>query len=229
MPENQSRAPLSSLMAPDWAQAMQPVAEQIHVIGDKIKDRPFLPRGEHVLRAFSRPMHEVRVLVVGQDPYPTPGDAVGLSFAVAREVALPASLRNVYAELETDLGIQPASHGDLTSWQDQGVMLLNRVLTVSPGAPASHRGIGWEHVTKAAIEALCIRHSQHQQPLVALLWGRQAQELEPLLAAAGVPVVKSAHPSPLSAHGGFFGSRPFSRVNQLLIGQGATPIDWTVR
>lgn len=226
------RTPLSQLMAPDWAKALEPVAEQIHTIGDKITagGRGFLPAGKDVLRAFGKPLHEVRVLVVGQDPYPTPGHPIGLSFAVARDVSpIPASLRNIYAELENDLSIPPASHGDLSSWQGQGVMLLNRVLTVEPGAPASHQGLGWERVTRAAIDALIDRHYVHSQPLVAILWGRQARELEEPLRDGNVPYVASAHPSPLSAHGGFFGSRPFSKVNQMLVAQGADPIDWTVR
>ncbi len=183
--------------------------------------RGYLPAGDKVLRAFSRPLAAVRVLVVGQDPYPTPGHAVGLSFSVAPEVRpLPRSLVNIFTELQADLGIPAAACGDLSPWFDQGVLLLNRVLTVRPGAPGSHRGKGWEEVTECAIEALAARGG----PLVAILWGRDAQSLTPRL--QGIPVIASAHPSPMSAHAGFFGSRPFSRTNAALAGQGAQPIDW---
>jgi uracil-DNA glycosylase len=183
--------------------------------------RSYLPHGDHVLRAFQRPLADVRVLVVGQDPYPTPGHPIGLSFAVAPEVRpVPRSLANIYTELQADLGIAPAPHGDLTAWADQGVMLLNRVLTVTPGQAASHRGRGWEEVTERAIHVLATRGG----PLAAILWGRDAQSLKPMLGS--VPWVESAHPSPLSASRGFFGSRPFSRVDQLLVEQGGTPVDW---
>lgn len=218
--------PLAELVAPDWAEALAPVEDRIHAMGEFLRDelaagRGYLPAGANVLRAFTRPLADVRVLVVGQDPYPTPGHAVGLSFSVERDVRpLPKSLVNIYKELHDDLGIAPAPHGDLTAWFEQGVLLLNRVLTVRPGAPASHRGKGWEEVTTCAVEALARRGG----PLVALLWGRDAQGAAALL--PGVPVVQSTHPSPLSAHRGFFGSRPFSRVNQALEAQGAAPIDW---
>jgi uracil-DNA glycosylase len=180
-----------------------------------------LPAGEHVLRAFSRPLGQVRVLIVGQDPYPTPGHPVGLSFSVASHVRpIPRSLQNIYAELQSDLSIRPAASGDLTPWFEQGVLLLNRVLTVQPGRSGSHRGKGWEQVTQRAIEALVARGG----PLVAILWGRDAQSLIPMLGT--VPYLASAHPSPLSASAGFFGSRPFSRANDLLVRAGADPVDW---
>lgn len=216
------------LVAPDWAEALAPVDDRIAAMGRFLREeiaagRGYLPGGDHVLRAFQRPLADVRVLVVGQDPYPTPGHAVGLSFSVARDVTpVPRSLANIYQEMATDLGVPVAPHGDLTTWADQGVMLLNRVLTVQPGAAASHRGRGWEPVTEQAIHALVRRGG----PLAAILWGRDAQSLKPML--AGVPWVESAHPSPLSASRGFFGSRPFSRVNRLLHDQGGAPIDWTV-
>ena len=185
--------------------------------------RRYLPAGEHILRAFTRPFDDVRVLVVGQDPYPTPGHPIGLSFAVERHVRpLPPSLRNIYKELQADLGIPPAEHGDLTAWADHGVLLLNRALTVEPGRSASHRDKGWEPITEQAIRALAARGG----PLVAILWGRDARSLKPMLGA--VPVVESAHPSPLSASNGFFGSRPFSRADALLVQQGAAPIDWAL-
>lgn len=221
--------PLREIIAPDWADALAPVEDQIHAMGDFLRaeiaaGRGYLPSGANVLRAFSRPLADVRVLIVGQDPYPTPGHAVGLSFSVERSVRpLPRSLQNIYRELHDDLGITPPAHGDLSAWFDQGVLLLNRCLTVTPGKPNSHRGKGWEAVTQRAIEALVERGG----PLVAILWGRDAQGLTPMLGR--VPVIKSPHPSPLSASAGFFGSRPFSRANEALVAQGARPIEWALR
>ena len=214
------------LVAADWAEALAPVEERITAMGRFLREelaagRSYLPDGDHVLRAFQRPLADVRVLVVGQDPYPTPGHPIGLSFAVARDVwPIPASLRNIYVELRDDLGVVPPKHGDLTAWADQGVMLLNRVLTVRPGEPASHRGRGWEEVTERAIHVLADRGG----PLAAILWGRDAQSLKPMLGP--VPWVESVHPSPLSAHRGFFGSQPFSRVNRLLEQQGGEIVVW---
>jgi uracil-DNA glycosylase len=174
-----------------------------------------------VLRAFSFPFDDVRVLIVGQDPYPTPGHAVGLSFSVAPDVRpVPRSLANIFTEYSADLGYPQPGNGDLTPWARRGVMLLNRVLTVRPGLPASHRGKGWEAVTECAIRALAAR----DQPMVAILWGRDAGTLKPMLGRC--TAIESAHPSPLSASRGFFGSRPFSRANELLIGMGADPVDW---
>lgn len=217
---------LSKIMSPDWAQALTPIASQIHAMGDFLRselqaNRTYLPSGENVFHAFQYPLEQVRVLIVGQDPYPTIGHPIGLSFSVARDVRpLPRSLNNIYRELFEDLSIPPAQHGDLTAWCENGVMLLNRVLTVRPGAPASHRGKGWEAITEYAIRALVAR----KKPLVAILWGRQAKELIPLL--GNTPIISSAHPSPLSASRGFFGSKPFSRANALLHEQGAEPINW---
>lgn len=183
--------------------------------------RTYLPAGSNVLRAFQQPFDEVRVLIVGQDPYPTPGHAVGLSFSVAPEVRpLPGSLENIFRELHSDLGLGRPSNGDLTPWTRQGVLLLNRALTTAPRKPAAHRGKGWEEVTEQAIRALAAR----ERPLVAVLWGRDARNVRPLLGQ--VPSVESAHPSPMSADRGFFGSRPFSRVNDLLVRQGAEPVSW---
>ncbi len=219
--------PLESLIDPGWARALAPVGEQIGAMGDFLRaevaaGRQYLPAPNHVLRAFTYPFESVKVLIVGQDPYPTPGNAVGLSFAVAPGVALPASLRNIYAELVSDLGAPNPSNGDLSPWSERGVMLLNRVLTVQPNKAGSHRRKGWEAVTECAIDALVARGT----PLVAILWGNDAQTLRPRLGS--VPAVASVHPSPLSAHRGFFGSRPFSRVNELLVAQGAEPVDWAL-
>lgn len=218
----------AGLVDPEWAAALAPVGPDIAALGDRLRaeaaaGRHYLPAGDRVLRAFARPLSEVKVLIVGQDPYPTPGHPIGLSFAVDAHVRpLPRSLGNIYRELQDDLGIPPAPHGDLSAWSDQGVMLLNRVLTVAPGAPASHRGWGWERVTEHAIRTLAAR----DRPLVAILWGRDAANLRPLL--GGTPIIESPHPSPLSASRGFFGSRPFSRANALLEDQGAAAVDWRV-
>lgn len=214
------------LMAEDWAHALAPVEADITALGRFLRDelragRRYLPDGPNILRAFSRPMAQVRVLIVGQDPYPTPGHAVGLSFSVAPDVTpVPRSLSNIFTELQADIGCGLPRCGDLTPWADQGVLLLNRVLTVGPGSAGSHRGRGWERVTERAITVLVERGG----PLAAILWGRDAQGLKPLL--GDVPWVESPHPSPLSASRGFFGSRPFSRVNALLEQQGGAPVDW---
>jgi uracil-DNA glycosylase len=219
--------PLSNIMDTGWAEALEPVAGRIAAMGEFLRGeiaagRRYLPSGENVLRAFKRPFAEVRVLIVGQDPYPTPGHPVGLSFSVAPDVKrLPPTLVNIFREYSRDLGYPTPSSGDLTPWSERGVLLLNRVLTVQPGHPGSHRGKGWEEVTEQAIRALAARQTE---PLVAILWGRDARTLVPLL--GDVPSVESAHPSPYSAANGFFGSRPFSRANQLLDQQGADPVDW---
>jgi uracil-DNA glycosylase len=218
--------PLSDFLDPGWAEALAPVADRIAAMGEFLRaeiaaGRTYLPAGKHILRAFEQPFADVRVLIVGQDPYPTPGHPIGLCFAVERDVRpIPRSLQNIYRELRSDLGIEPPPHGDLTAWAEHGVLLLNRSLTVCPGKPASHRGKGWEEVTDQAIRALVSRGT----PLVAILWGRDAQTLKPLL--GDTPTIESAHPSPMSADRGFFGSRPFSRANDLLAALGAEQVDW---
>jgi uracil-DNA glycosylase len=217
---------LHEIVEPGWADALQPAAGQITEMGRFLRaelaaGRRYLPAGEHVLRAFTHPFAAARVLIVGQDPYPTPGHAMGLSFSVAPDVRpLPPSLVNIFKEYTDDLGFPPPSTGDLSPWAQRGVLLLNRCLTVAPGQANSHQGRGWEAVTEQAIRALAARGG----PLVAILWGRNARNLRPLL--GDVPCIESAHPSPLSARNGFFGSRPFSRANQLLVQQGTEPIDW---
>jgi uracil-DNA glycosylase len=219
--------PLRSIIDPGWADALEPVAGRIAAMGDFLRaevaaGRRYLPAGENVLRAFKQPFAGVRVLIVGQDPYPTPGQPVGLAFSVAQEVRrLPGSLVNIFREYSDDLGFPAPATGDLTPWSERGVLLLNRVLTVQPGKPGSHRGKGWEEVTDQAIRALAARKTA---PLMAILWGRDARTLVPLL--EGIPTIESAHPSPYSAANGFFGSRPFSRANQLLEQEGAEPVDW---
>lgn len=217
---------LDDLVGPGWPEVLEPVEDDIAAMGtwlrrEQAAGRRFLPGGSDVFAALRMPLDTVKVLVVGQDPYPTPGHAIGLCFAAAPHVSpLPKSLANIFREYVDDLGHPPPANGDLTPWVDRGVCLLNRVLTVRPGAPASHRGKGWEPITEAVVDALVAR----DEPLVAILWGRDARNLAPRL--GDVPRIESVHPSPLSASRGFFGSRPFTRTNTALLDQGATPVDW---
>ncbi|QBI20945.1 uracil-DNA glycosylase [Egibacter rhizosphaerae] len=217
---------LSNVVGPGWPEALEPVRDRVAGLGDFLRaeqaaGRPFLPRGDRIFAALQQPLEAVRVLLVGQDPYPTPGHPIGLCFSVASDVRpLPKSLQNIYREYSEDLGHPMPANGDLTPWVEEGVLLLNRVLTVQAHKPASHRGKGWEEVTEQAIRSLAAR----DQPLVAILWGKDARSLKPLLGRT--PVVESPHPSPMAAHHGFFGSRPFSRANALLAEQGAEPVDW---
>ncbi|TCK25494.1 uracil-DNA glycosylase [Pseudonocardia endophytica] len=219
--------PLNEVVEAGWAQALEPVAPVVTQMGEFLRQeiaagRKYLPAGANVLRAFQQPFDQVRVLIVGQDPYPTPGHAVGLSFSVSAQTRpLPRSLSNIFREYSEDLGHPAPSSGDLTPWTEQGVLLLNRCLTVEPGSPGSHRDKGWEAVTEQAIRALVERDAD---PMVAILWGRDARNLAPLL--VDVPIIESAHPSPMSADRGFFGSRPFSRANDLLEEIGGDPVDW---
>lgn len=219
---------LTSRVGAGWAEALEPVADRLAQLDRFLADetaagRGYLPPRDQVMRAFGMPLASVRVLIVGQDPYPTPGHAIGLAFATDRAVRpLPRSLSNIYRELRDDVGLEPAPHGDLSAWADEGVLLLNRVLTVRPGEAGSHRRRGWEEVTEAAIRALVAR----DEPLVAILWGNDAAGLAPLLGAT--PIIRSAHPGPLSASRGFFGSAPFSRANTLLVEQGVPAIDWRI-
>lgn len=216
-----ARIPLNEIIDPGWAEALKPVEPQIRALGDMLRQEPeYLPAPANILKAFTYPFEQVKVLIVGQDPYPTPGHAMGLSFSVSPGVEVPKSLQNIYKELNSDLGCPIPQSGDLTAWANQGVCLLNRVLTVKPNAPASHRGRGWEQVTSQAIEALANRGL----PLVAILWGRDAASAAPLLGST--PIITSAHPSPLSAYRGFLGSRPFSAANRYLEQQGASPVNW---
>lgn len=224
--------PLRELMAEDWAEALDAVEGELrHVLtflaAEVAAGHQVLPSPSNVLRAFRQPLAGVKVLVVGQDPYPTPGHAVGLSFAVAAQTRpIPRSLANIYRELESDLGIPARAHGDLSPWAGQGVLLLNRVMSVRAGSAGSHRGKGWEAITTAAVTAVANRRTADggRQPLVAVLWGRDAETVRPLL--SGAAVVSSAHPSPLSASRGFFGSRPFTKINQLLEDQGCPGVIW---
>src|SRR6201996_7348252 len=218
--------PLANIVDPGWAEALALVEGQIARMGTFLREqvaagKTYLPAGENVLRAFKQPFSAVRVLIVGQAPYPTPGNPVGLSFSVDPAVRrLPGSLLNIFREYGDDLGYPAPSNGDLTPWTRNGGILPNRVLTVEPGKPGSHRGQGWEAVTEQAIRALAERDA----PLAAILWGRDARNLAPLLGPQRC--VESAHPRPMSAHNGFFGPRPFSRANELLKQQGGDPVDW---
>ena len=209
-----------------WATVLEPVADRIHSMGDFLREenasgRGYLPAGNDVLRAFTYPFDEVKVIIVGQDPYPTPGHAMGLSFSTAPGVRpLPRSLVNIFNEYSSDLGLPMPEDGDLTPWSEQGVALFNRVLSVQPGKAGSHRGRGWEEVTEHALRALAGRG----KPLVAILWGRDAQNTQKFL--GDTACICSPHPSPLSAARGFFGSKPFSHANELLVQQGAEPVNW---
>jgi len=221
-----------SMFGDGWADVLAPVADTIATLGDRLRAEQaaghrFAPAGERVFAALAMPIADVRVLIVGQDPYPTPGHAIGLAFAIERDVRpLPASLRNILTEYMADLGLPAPAHGDLSAWVEQGVLLLNRVLTVRHGEPASHRGWGWEQVTDAVVDGLVAHHAAVGTPLVALLWGRDAQALAPRLTTGGAQVLTAPHPSPLSAHRGFLGSRPFTRTNALLEAAGGAAIDW---
>lgn len=230
--DNLPGTPLEELVAPDWAEALRPVEPQLrdaltYVAGQARNGVQVLPAAGNLLRAFRQPLSDVKVLILGQDPYPTPGHAIGLAFSVSRETRpIPRSLANIYRELHDDLGLPPRVHGDLGAWSEQGVLLLNRVLSVAAGNAGSHRGKGWEAITTAAITAVVNRTDAagKPKPLVAILWGKDAESVEPLL--NGAPSIVSVHPSPLSASRGFFGSKPFSRTNELLVAQGAAPVDW---
>ena len=209
-----------------WATVLEPVADRIHSMGDFLREenasgRGYLPVGNDVLRAFTYPFDEVKVIIVGEDPYPTPGHAMGLSFSTAPGVRpLPRSLVNIFKEYSSDLGLPMPEDGDLTPWSEQGVALFNRVLSVQPGKAGSHRGKGWEEVTEHALRAL----AERGKPLVAILWGRDAQNTQKFL--GDTACICSPHPSPLSAARGFFGSKPFSHANELLVQQGAEPVNW---
>lgn len=218
----------SQRIDPSWVGPLSPMQGVLDEITHKLAQdielgQQFFPAPQNIMRAFKLPFESVRVLILGQDPYPTPGDAVGLSFSVSPEqAALPRSLNNIYSELCSDIGCQKPASGDLTPWVSQGVMLLNRVLTVRSGEVGAHRKWGWEKVTEQALRALDARES----PLVALLWGNDAATAKEFLTHS--VVLESAHPSPLSASRGFFGSRPFSQANAVLVELDQEPINWTL-
>lgn len=212
-------------MHPTWQNAIPDSKAILDALEAKLEARGthFLPAKNLVMRAFERPLDEIKVLIVGQDPYPTVGHAIGLSFAVAAETKpLPRSLSNILRELGDDLGKSISREGDLTKWVDQGVFLLNRHLTTDAADAGAHADLGWGVFTDMAIRALNRKRGRN---LVAILWGNQAQQLAPVLCDA--QVLSSAHPSPLSARRGFFGSKPFSKANSALIAAGETAIDWS--
>jgi uracil-DNA glycosylase len=220
--------PLTVRVHPTWLPTLESELDTLLELNDFLESetaagRLWNPKSTRVLRAFEKPLPEIKVLILGQDPYPTRGHAVGLSFSVNPEVSpLPRSLANIYKELTADVECAAPSNGDLTPWTNQGVMLLNRVLTVGNAMPGSHRGKGWERITEAAIRALVNR----DQPLVAILWGKDAQSVTHLL--PDIPIIASPHPSPMSARHGFWGSRPFSQANAFLKERGVQPIDWAL-
>lgn len=221
--------PLPADLDPSWLEALTPETQkpywndlQRFVVQERDEHAVYPPAGD-VFNAFRyTPLNQVKVFLLGQDPYPGAGQAHGLCFSVRPGVRLPGSLRNIYQELQTDLGIKPVKHGYLASWARQGVLMLNACLTVRAEKPNSHAGKGWEKFTDAAIEAVnALKH-----PVVFLLWGAYAQKKIKLIDESRHVVVKSAHPSPLSAANGFFGSKPFSKINAALTKAGENPIDW---
>lgn len=208
---------------PNWQPLIDDQRELLESILDALTDGDLIPSADRVFRAFEAPPEHYRVLIVGQDPYPNPEHAIGLAFAVPDGTKkLPPSLRNILQELRSDIGVEPGGPGNLVGWQEAGVMLLNRHLTTRPGESAGHFSLGWDRFTLAAIRFLVARRERR---MVAILWGNSAQQIAAEL--AGVPIISSPHPSPLSAHRGFFGSRPFSRCNTALLELGEKPIDWS--
>jgi uracil-DNA glycosylase len=212
-----------------WAKALSAefgkpyYAELTRFVAAERAGHEILPPEPDVFNAFKyTPLDGVRVVILGQDPYPTPGHAHGLCFSVRPGVALPGSLRNIYKELHTDLGIPPARHGYLAAWAKRGVFLLNTVLTVRAGKPASHAKKGWEAFTDAALQAV----NELPRPVVFVLWGAHAQKKAGLIDTKRHVILTSAHPSPLSASNGFFGSKPFSKANAALAKAGEPTIDW---
>ncbi len=220
---------MKQLINNDWWPVLKPQFEtanyqQLHnFLVDEYGHQQVYPEMHHIFEAFNwTPFSKVKVVILGQDPYHGPGQAHGCSFSVLPGVAVPPSLQNIYKELQADLGCPPVKHGYLRSWAEQGVLLLNSVLTVRAGQAYSHQGHGWEQLTDAAIVAL----SERPTPVVFILWGRAARDKKRLIDLKRNFVVESAHPSPLSAYLGFFGSRPFSKTNQFLEMTGQAPINW---
>ena len=223
-----------SLLPESWRTALEPVlaTPRLRALGgflsaEEAAGKPiYPPRGLRLAALERTPLDAVKVVILGQDPYHGPGQAHGLAFSVPHGVAIPPSLRNIYKELETDLGIAPASHGNLTRWADRGVLLLNTALTVEAGQAGSHQGRGWEEFTDAAVAAVAAREERS----VFVLWGNHARKKAAGVAGLGTGtphlVLTSVHPSPLSAYAGFFGSKPFSQANAFLNTRGRGAIDW---
>ena len=209
---------LSEEMKKDYYQQLQAFIQK-----RRAEVRVF-PDEKNVFNALElTPFESVKVVILGQDPYHGFGQAHGLSFSVQKGIPLPPSLKNIYKELQEDIGGNLPTEGDLTHWAKQGVLLLNTVLTVEEGNANSHKGMGWERLTNRLIESL----NELNHPVIFILWGKPAQDKEKLITNSNHVILKAPHPSPLSAYRGFFGSKPFSRVNDILIQQGQTPICWT--
>ena len=215
----------------NWQHALQPFFRSqtfknlSEFLSLNYEKKEVYPPKEHLYSAFElTPLNQVKVVIIGQDPYHGPGQANGLAFSVKADKKLPPSLRNIYKELSKDLGVEQPEHGDLSHWAKQGVLLLNRVLTVEKGQAASHQGRGWEELTELAVTVI----NQLEHPVIFILWGKQAQSLEGLIDKKRHFIIKSSHPSPFSAHRGFFGSRPFSQVNHFLKQTNQEPIKWEI-
>ena len=200
-----------------WKPVLEPFSADIARILGSLQGSSIAPAQDEIFAALEVPLSEVRCVIIGQDPYPTAGNAHGLAFSIPDEVRrIPASLQNIFKELHSDLGLDIPQSGNLEKWRNQGVLLLNRILTTEIGRSNAHRGLGWQVITKSIAEASA------DQGAVAILWGKEAQGLAPLFKES----ILSVHPSPLSAYRGFFGSKPFSKVNEALIRMGREPIDW---
>jgi len=203
---------------PEWQVLLASQRTLVNAIENKINLENIAPARANIFAAYGLPPSKIKVVIFGQDPYPTPGNAQGIAFSVPSTSAVPASLRNIFKEVSSDCASAPAQNGDLTRWVDQGVFLLNRILTTEPGTSLAHEGIGWEEFTKATAEIL------GQRDVVGIFWGKKALELAKYFNSN--LIVKSAHPSPLSAYRGFFGSKPFTQVNSMLERAGKTAIHW---
>jgi uracil-DNA glycosylase len=200
-----------------WKPVLEPFSADIARILGSLQDSSIAPAQDRIFAALEVPLSEVRCVIIGQDPYPTAGNAHGLAFSIPDQVAkIPASLKNIFKELHSDLGLEIPQSGNLEKWRDQGVLLLNRILTTEVGRSNAHSNLGWQMITKGIAEAAA------NQNAVAILWGTEAQALAPVFRES----ITSVHPSPLSAYRGFFGSKPFSKVNEALIRIGREPIDW---
>lgn len=215
----------------DWLEVLQeefkkPYYKKLfQTVKAEYSSHQIFPPSDDIFNAFHlTPFHKVKVVILGQDPYHGDGQAHGLCFSVKPDVAIPPSLVNIYQELHDDLGCKIPNHGYLTKWAEQGVLMLNTVLTVRAHQANSHRGIGWEEFTDAAIEAL----NKEDRPIVFILWGRPAQMKKRMLTNPNHLILEAPHPSPLSSYRGFFGSRPFSQTNQFLESHGLEPIDWQI-
>jgi len=216
---------------PTWEDVLKPIKNNetfqtlLSNVNDAYQTSTVYPKTDEVFRAFDlTPYDHVKCVILGQDPYHGEGQANGLAFSVKPGVTVPPSLRNIFKELHNDLGIKAPSHGDLTLWAKQGVLLLNTTLTVEANQPASHKHLGWDWFTDRVIETI----NNHPKPIVFMLWGKHAQSKKALIDASRHLVIASSHPSPFSANRSFFGSKPFSRCNDFLVSKGRTPVDFSL-